>query len=98
MGNKELVDMFKDYNPLKPRHAYGPQGHRGMSLLIFPDSPIGYHDAVRLATHFANSRRGRDDWQRPGKILFKPGGERILYGYLAIKDDLDIFNRHSRGT
>nr|XP_024375951.1 protein SUPPRESSOR OF GENE SILENCING 3 homolog isoform X3 [Physcomitrium patens]PNR54016.1 hypothetical protein PHYPA_007692 [Physcomitrium patens] len=97
MGNKELVDMFKDYNPLKPRHAYGPQGHRGMSLLIFPDSPIGYHDAVRLATHFANSRRGRDDWQRPGKILFKPGGERILYGYLAIKDDLDIFNRHSRG-
>ena len=97
MGNKELVDMFKDYNPLKPRHAYGPLGHRGMSLLIFSDSPAGYHDAVRLGDHFVNLRRGRDDWKRPSKLIFRPGGNRILYGYLAVKEDLDIFNRHSKG-
>ncbi|KAG0572467.1 hypothetical protein KC19_VG097900 [Ceratodon purpureus] len=97
MGNKELLDMFKDYNPLKPRHAYGPLGHRGMSLLIFSDSPAGYHDAVRLSNHFINLRRGRDDWHRPSKLIFRPGGNRILYGYLAVKEDLDIFNRHSKG-
>jgi hypothetical protein len=97
MGNKELVDMFRDYNPLKPRHAYGPLGHRGMSLLIFSDSPAGYHDAVRLGNHFVNTRRGRDDWNRPSKLIFRPGGNRILYGYLAVKEDLDIFNRHSKG-
>ena len=26
------------------------------------------------------------------------GGSRILYGYLAIKEDIDIFNRHNKGT
>lgn len=97
MGNKELLDMFKDYNPLKPRHAYGPLGHRGMSLLIFLDSPAGYHDAIRLHNHFTNLRRGRDDWHRPSNLIFFPGGNRILYGYLAVKEDLDIFNRHSKG-
>ncbi|KAH8963633.1 hypothetical protein BDL97_04G023200 [Sphagnum fallax] len=97
MGNKELMEYFKEYNPVKPRHAYGPQGHRGMSLLIFGNSPAGYHDAEHLDKHFKDSRRGRDDWNRPSKLLFHPGGNRILYGYLAVREDLETFNRHSRG-
>ncbi len=98
MGNKELMEYFKEYNPVKPRHAYGPQGHRGMSLLIFGNSPAGYHDAKHLDKHFKDSRRGRDDWNRPSKLLFHPGGNRILYGYLAVREDLETFNRHSRGA
>lgn len=90
--------MFQEYKPLKPRHAYGPQGHRGMSLLIFADTPVGYHDACRLEKLFIGSRRAREDWHRPSKLLFRPGGNRILYGYMAVKEDLDIFNRHSKGS
>lgn len=98
MGNKELHEMFQDYNPLKPRHAYGPQGHRGMSLLIFPDSPTGYYNGKRLEKHFLDARRSREDWNRPSKLMYHLGGNRILYGYMAVKEDMDIFNRHSKGT
>lgn len=97
MGNKELLELFKDYTVMKARHAYGPQGHRGLSLLIFADSPTGYMNADRLVKHFKDSRRGREHWERPGKIKFHPGGERILYGYMAIAEDMEIFNRHSSG-
>jgi len=29
--------------------------------------------------------------------LFHPGGKRVLYGYLATKEEMEIFNRHSKG-
>jgi hypothetical protein len=34
-----------------------------------------------------------------GKLLYHPGGggKRILYGYMASKADLDIFNWHHKG-
>ncbi len=64
MGNKELLEYFKEYNPMRPRHAYGPQGHRGMSILMFAESPTGYHDAQRLDKHFRDARRGRDPWKQ----------------------------------
>ena len=47
MGNQELMDYFKLYNPMRARHAYGPKGHRGLSFLLFEASPAGYHDAYR---------------------------------------------------
>lgn len=97
MGNKELLDLFKDYNVIKARHAYGPQGHRGMSVVIFADSPTGYMNAEHLVNHFKDSRRGREHWDHPGKLKFHPGGDRILYGYMATAEDMDIFNRHSSG-
>ncbi|KAH7294246.1 hypothetical protein KP509_28G062500 [Ceratopteris richardii] len=95
MGNKELMEMFQDYTPAKARHAYGPQGHRGMSLLIFPESPTGYWYADRLAKVFNDAGKGRQHWDSPGKRVFQPGGDRILYGYMARAEDLDIFNKHS---
>lgn len=98
MGNKELLDLFKKHNPVKARHAYGPQGHRGISILIFPESPTGYYDSQRLDKHFRDALRGRDHWYSQGKVLFQPGGDRILYGYMATAEDLDVFNKHSKGN
>ncbi|KAL2342168.1 hypothetical protein Fmac_010108 [Flemingia macrophylla] len=96
MGNQELLDCFSTYAALKARHSYGPQGHRGISVLIFDATTAGYLEAVRLHKHFKEQGRDREAWngcQNP----FLPGGKRQLYGYLASKQDLDIFNRHSGG-
>lgn len=97
MGNKELLEMFKQYSPVKARHAYGPQGHRGMSLVIFAESPTGYYQAERLTKAFRDDGKGREQWDRLSKIIFHPGGDRILYGYMATAEDMEIFNRHSSG-
>ncbi|XP_030550285.1 protein SUPPRESSOR OF GENE SILENCING 3 isoform X2 [Rhodamnia argentea] len=95
MGNQELLDCFSSYQAVKARHAYGPLGHRGMSILIFETSPRGFFEAERLHKHFADQGTDRSAWDRRGS-LFHPGGKRQLYGYMAIKEDLDIFNRHSQ--
>ncbi|XP_045817482.1 protein SUPPRESSOR OF GENE SILENCING 3-like [Trifolium pratense] len=96
MGNQELLDCFSDYAALKARHSYGPRGHRGMSVLIFEVSTAGYLEAVRLHKHFKEQGRDRQAWDHC-KNPFVPGGKRQLYGYLATREDLDIFNKHSGG-
>ncbi|KAK4381524.1 protein SUPPRESSOR OFSILENCING 3 [Sesamum angolense] len=58
MGNQELLDYFNAYAAVKARHSYGPQGHRGMSVLIFEASAVGY---AELNEGSANSM---DTWQR----------------------------------
>ena len=96
MGNQELLDYFSTYAAAKARHSYGPQGHRGMSVLIFEASASGYLEAERLHKHFAEQGTDKDSWfSRP--ILYLPGGNRQLYGYMATKEDMDFFNRHSQG-
>ncbi|CAI9285406.1 unnamed protein product [Lactuca saligna] len=99
MGNQELLDYFKDYEKaVKARHSYGPKGHRGMSVLIFESSAVGYTEAERLSKHFENEGTDRDAWdQSHRRILFYPGGQRQLYGYMATKRDLDFFNQHCQG-
>ncbi|XP_028766128.1 protein SUPPRESSOR OF GENE SILENCING 3 [Neltuma alba] len=97
MGNQELLDYFSSYGAVKARHSYGPQGHRGMSLLIFEASARGYFEAERLHKHFIDNGTNRDAWFRNHRILFLPGGNRQLYGYMANKEDLDFFNKHSQG-
>ncbi|KAJ9176031.1 hypothetical protein P3X46_014523 [Hevea brasiliensis] len=96
MGNQELLDYFNGYAAVKSRHSYGPQGHRGMSVLIFESSARGYLEAERLHKHFAEQGTDRNAWDRR-RVLFHPGGKRQLYGYIAVKEDLDIFNQHSQG-
>ncbi|RYR25083.1 hypothetical protein Ahy_B02g058711 isoform B [Arachis hypogaea] len=96
MGNQELLDYFSTYAAVKARHSYGPQGHRGMSVLIFEASASGYLEAERLHKHFKDEGTDRDAWFHR-RILYLPGGNRQLYGYLATKEDLDVFNRHSQG-
>ncbi|XP_042494172.1 protein SUPPRESSOR OF GENE SILENCING 3-like [Macadamia integrifolia] len=96
MGNQELLDYFSSYAAVKARHSYGPQGHRGMSLLIFESSAVGYVEAERLDDHFLKEGTHRDDWDRR-RVLFSAGGKRQLYGFMACKQDLDLFNQHSYG-
>lgn len=97
MGNQELLDYFSSYSALKARHSYGPKGHRGISVLIFESSTAGYLEAARLHKHFKEQGRDRDAWARCN-TPFCLGGKRQLYGYLAVKDDLDIFNQHAHGS
>jgi len=96
MGNQELLEYFSSYAAVKARHSYGPQGHRGMSLLIFEASAVGYIEADRLSEHFSENGRNRDAWERRS-ARFYPGGKRLLYGYMADKKDIDNFNQHSAG-
>ncbi|GFZ18714.1 XS domain-containing protein [Actinidia rufa] len=96
MGNQELLDYFSSYNPVRARHSYGPQGHRGMSILIFENSAMGYVVTKYLHNHFREQGTYRDAWDQR-RVLFYPGGIRQLYGYMAEKRDLDIFNQHCHG-
>lgn len=97
MGNQELLDYFREYAAVKARHSYGPQGHRGMSVLIFESTAVGYLEAERLSKHFTDNGRDREAWQC-NHIKFYPGGKRQLFGYMAQKKDLDFFNQHSQGS
>ncbi|OIW19492.1 hypothetical protein TanjilG_16861 [Lupinus angustifolius] len=97
MGNQELLDYFSTYTAVRARHSYGPQGHRGMSVLIFEASGSGYLEAERLHKHFSEQGTDRNGWFSNRRILFLPGGNRQLYGYMATKEDLENFNRHSQG-
>ncbi|KAM7270558.1 hypothetical protein ACFE04_029772 [Oxalis oulophora] len=93
MGNQELLVYFSSYAVMRPCHSYGPQGHRGMSVLIFEASAEGYLEAERLHKHFVEERTDRDAWDRC-RNFFAPGGIRQLFGYMANKKDFEIFNHH----
>ncbi|PIA55667.1 hypothetical protein AQUCO_00700169v1 [Aquilegia coerulea] len=95
IGNQELLDYFSSYRAIKARSSYGPKGHRGMSILIFESSLEGYMEADSLHNHLADQGTGRSAWEK-NKILFRPGGKRQLYGFMANKEDLDIFDKHSQ--
>lgn len=94
MGNPELRAYFKSYEAVKACQSYGQKGHRGMSLLIFEGSAVGYTEAERLSKHFELEGTDRDAWDHR-RVLFHPGGKRQLYGYMATKRDMDYFDRHS---
>ncbi|XP_019257312.1 PREDICTED: protein SUPPRESSOR OF GENE SILENCING 3-like isoform X3 [Nicotiana attenuata] len=97
MGNQELRDYFSSYAAVKTaRSSYGPQGHRGISVLIFETTPVGYMEAVLLSEQFSGKGSDRDAWEH-NPDRFYPGGKRKLYGYMAEKRDMDNFNRHSHG-
>ncbi|KAK8584932.1 hypothetical protein V6N13_138875 [Hibiscus sabdariffa] len=97
MGNQELLEHFSSYPALKAQHSYGPQGHRGLSVLIFEKSAVGYLEAERLHKNFLEQRLGRSAWNScTDEVL--AGGERQLYGFMALKEDLDVFNQHCQGN
>ncbi|KAJ1265164.1 hypothetical protein BS78_08G058800 [Paspalum vaginatum] len=96
MGNEELLDYFGEYAATRARHAYGPFGHRGMSVLIFESSAVGYMEAERLHRHFVTQGTDRNAWE-VRRVRFVPGGKRQLYGFLANKEDMESFNKHCQG-
>lgn len=80
MGNQELLEYFSSYSPLKACHSYGPQRHRGMSILIFEASAVGYTEAERLAKHFEDNHKDRLAWEK-SRVPFYPGGKPTLWIY-----------------
>ncbi|KAF7126605.1 hypothetical protein RHSIM_Rhsim11G0171500 [Rhododendron simsii] len=76
MGNQELLDSFSSYSPVKARHAYGPQGHRGISVLIFENSAMGFLEAESLHNHFQEQGTDKDAWDRC-PVLFCPGNKAV---------------------
>ncbi|KAK4376529.1 hypothetical protein RND71_002825 [Anisodus tanguticus] len=95
MGNQELCDYFSSYAAIKNvKHSYGPRGHRGMSVLVFEATAVGYME--HLSEQFSEKGRDRDAWEC-NPVRFIPGGTRKLYGYMAKKRDMDNFNQHSHG-
>lgn len=96
MGVQELLECFGSFATVKARHLYGPQGHLGTSLLIFESTPVGYLEAERLHKHFLEQGTGREAWEQRCKLSCHEEGHQ-LYGYLATKDDVELFNQHSRG-
>ncbi|KVI01288.1 hypothetical protein Ccrd_020425 [Cynara cardunculus var. scolymus] len=94
MGTQELLDYFDSYEAVRARHSFGPEGHRGMSVLIFETSAVGYLEAERLSKHFERQGLDRNAWDHHPN-LFHPGGKRQLHGYMATERDLDIFNQYS---
>uniref|UniRef100_A0A0D9XSR4 XS domain-containing protein n=1 Tax=Leersia perrieri TaxID=77586 RepID=A0A0D9XSR4_9ORYZ len=87
----KLIDYFSEYAASKARHAYGPNGHRGMSVLIFDGSDVGYVEAERLHRHFIDQRTDRDSWQNH-RVRFLPGGKRQLYGKARLKYEMRSYN------
>ncbi|CAN6458689.1 unnamed protein product [Victoria cruziana] len=96
MRNEVLQELFKGYKVRNAKNAYGPGGHRGLALLRFDSSAVGFLEAERLHKHFSKERRGRAEWESPHARMFSMG-KRVLYGYLASKEDMDFFNKHSKG-
>ncbi|PWA35455.1 Zinc finger-XS domain-containing protein [Artemisia annua] len=96
MGTHELLEYFDSFEAVKARNAFGPEGHRGMSVLIFDASAVGYLEAERLGKHFERQDLGRNAWNHHPNHIHSDG-KRQLYGYLATEQDLEVFNIHSPG-
>ncbi|CAI7754480.1 unnamed protein product, partial [Closterium sp. NIES-53] len=98
MGSYELRQHFAQFKLIvKTKHAYGPQGHRGMSILVFDATPDGFKEAERLAQQFEREGRGRVELTRRSAPLVDRSGKRNLFGYLATQQDVDEFNRCCKG-
>ncbi|KAK4715828.1 hypothetical protein R3W88_014166 [Solanum pinnatisectum] len=97
MRNQELREYFSSCTLINSvRHSYGPQGHRGISVLIFEATAMGYIQAQVLCEQFSVKGRDKDAWER-NPVRFSPGGIRKLYGYMAEVKDMANFNQHSHG-
>lgn len=97
MGNQELREYFSSCTLINSvRHSYGPQGHHGISVLIFEATAMGYIQAQVLCEQFSVKGRDKDAWEC-NPVRFYPGGIRKLYGYMAEEKDMENFNQHSHG-
>ncbi|PWA90921.1 Zinc finger-XS domain-containing protein [Artemisia annua] len=73
MGTHELLEYFDSFEAVKARNAFGPEGHKGMSVLIFEASAVGYLEAERLGKHFERQDIDLEviNLHSPGKLKLK---------------------------
>lgn len=97
MGNVEALKYFSLSNAVGSKPAYGPHGHLGMNILIFEASAVGFMEAELLCKKFEDAGTGREGWRCSDRVLLYPNGESKLYGYMAKKTDVEIFNQYFIG-
>uniref|UniRef100_A0A0D9VPS8 XS domain-containing protein n=1 Tax=Leersia perrieri TaxID=77586 RepID=A0A0D9VPS8_9ORYZ len=113
LGNKEMDKKISElgFAGGKSKSLYGKEGHLGLTLVKFANSPAGLKEAERLAEFLERQDRGRIGWSRAqasqsldsdnSPLLVKTDNrtgekKRILYGYLAISSDMDELDSDSR--
>ncbi|WCJ40308.1 Protein SUPPRESSOR OF GENE SILENCING 3 [Euphorbia peplus] len=97
MMNQEVIDMFSSYAAIvNAQQCYNVETRCGMSMLIFESSLIGYLEAERLHNHFVAEGADRNAWYSQS-CDFSSNREQQLYGYSALKGDVDMFNYHTAG-
>ncbi|XP_062216749.1 uncharacterized protein LOC133916886 [Phragmites australis] len=113
LGNKDMDKKMTElgFSGGKSKSLYGKEGHLGLTLIKFANSPAGLKEAERLAVFLERQDHGRVGWSRAqaarsvdsdqNPLLVETDnrtGERnrILYGYLAIASDLDELDSDSR--
>ncbi|KAJ3675633.1 hypothetical protein LUZ60_004675 [Juncus effusus] len=114
MGNREIDSKLLDlgFTGGKAKSLYGKEGHQGVTLVKFSDTPAGLKEAERLSEFFQKTGQGRKNWEEnknndnklfdvngKNKDLVKEygsGEKRVLYGYLATASDLEIFDSDAK--
>ncbi|KAG8096040.1 hypothetical protein GUJ93_ZPchr0013g35318 [Zizania palustris] len=89
LGNKEMDKKVSElgFAGGKSKSLYGKEGHLGLTLIKFANSPTGLKEAERFAEFLERQDHGHN---RTGEK------RRVLYGYLAISSDLDELDSDSR--
>ncbi|OMO83719.1 hypothetical protein CCACVL1_11247 [Corchorus capsularis] len=98
VDNDQFLDDFRSDGAIRAWQSYDRRDghHLGMSVLAFNSTGMGYKKAEHLHKRFAEVRRGRKDWELvQGNI--DPHVKPRIYGYMAVKEDLDHFNKYSKG-
>ncbi|KAL3699947.1 hypothetical protein R1sor_017969 [Riccia sorocarpa] len=86
IGNSEIKDYFKVFNPENASVCWGPSGHMGLAVVFFRRDLIGYKDAQAFEKHFIEAGHGRRDWELANQRRHMGTG---LYGWLARKEDYE---------
>ncbi|KAL6902389.1 hypothetical protein ACP4OV_005265 [Aristida adscensionis] len=113
LGNKDMDKRITELGFCggKSKSLYGKEGHLGLTLIKFANTPAGLKEAERLAEFLERQDHGRIGWSRAqtthsvdsdkSPLLVETDNrtgetKRILYGYLAIASDLDKLDSDSR--
>ncbi|KAJ7540002.1 hypothetical protein O6H91_11G118200 [Diphasiastrum complanatum] len=111
LDNDEVRAFLKgvnDVNYSRVMALYDMRGHKGKTLVTFPADDLGYINAQTLSDCLQRIGRGREHWMRvkPQNSYSNVGwnahglvtkeGKRILYGYLARPEDMELVDPYRK--
>lgn len=114
LGNKDMDSKLKElgFGGGKAKSIFGKDGHTGITVVKFANTPAGLEEAERLTEYFEKDNHGRSGWalaqatlsgeddeKNPAlvKVDVKTGEKkRIFYGYLATATDLEKVDIETR--